>query len=72
MGENMGEKIKNIEKAFGFLDIELNKATIEGGPRYIHIQNPKVRYCITESEFLQIAVTLKKAIKVFKHNKGIK
>lgn len=67
----MGEKIRVINSINGFLDIELNKATFSGGPRYIHIQNPKIRFCITESEFLQMATTILKGEKILKHNKHL-
>lgn len=68
----MGEKIKVINNVYNMFDIELNKATIPGGPRYIHVQNDKVRFCVTERDFLQMSVSIRKAIDTFKHNKGIK
>jgi hypothetical protein len=68
----MGEKIKILTKINDFLDIELNKASVKGGPRYIHIQNEKVRFCLTENDFLQIALNIKKSSEMFKYNKGMK
>lgn len=68
----MGEKIKILTDINDFLDIELNKASIQGGPRYIHIQNEKVRFCLTEGDFLQIALNIKKSSEMFKYNKGMK
>ena len=71
----MGEKIKDLAKASindnEFL-IELNKATVNGGPRYIHLQNNSFRLCITEREYMQIACSLLKSKKNFLHNKGVK
>lgn len=67
----MGEKIKIINSIEGIFEVEINKATYAGGPRYIHLQNDKFRFCITEKEFLQIAITLRKAGEVFKYNKGL-
>lgn len=66
----LGEKIKVI----GHLDnveIELNHPQTSGGERIIHIQNSKGRFCVTESEFLQIAVAISKAGFIFKHNKNL-
>ena len=65
----MGEKIKVMNNVKNFLDIELNKATYQGGPRYIHIQNPQFRFCLTESEFLQVSAAIMKAGTMLKHNK---
>ena len=67
----MGEKIKVLADIKHFLDVELNKASIKGGPRYIHIQNDKVRFCITETDFLQMAVNIKKSGEIFQYNKRI-
>lgn len=67
----MGEKIKNLASLSNIIDVELNKATYEGGPRYIHLQNPNFRFCVTEKEFLEMTIALKKAIKYFKHYKGM-
>lgn len=65
----MGEKIRIINNYNDFLDVELNKSTYAGGPRYIHIQNNKFRFCTTESEFLQISAAILKAGAMLKHNK---
>lgn len=65
----MGEKIKVLGTVFDFLDIELNKATFNGGPRYIHIQNQKIRFCVSESVFMQLASSILKAETVFENNK---
>lgn len=67
----MGEKIKVLTNIQNLLDVELNKASVQGGPRYIHIQNDKIRFCITENDFLQMAVSIKKSGEMFKYNKGI-
>lgn len=71
----MGEKIRVIS-SFGLdkgeLEIELNEASIINGPRYIHLQNEKFRFGVTESEYIQIAATICKAAKYFKYNKNIK
>lgn len=44
-------------------EIELNRATREGGPRYVHLQNASGRLNLTEREFLQVAAILGKAAK---------
>lgn len=65
---NMGEKIRDIGKIkIGKVDfdVELNKATSTNGPRYIHIQNPKFRYCLTESDFYQFGSEILRAKKHF-------
>ena len=67
----MGEKIKTIASLNDSMEIELNKATQKGGPRYIHIQNPSFRFCVTEKEFLEIAIALKKSLNIFKQNKKL-
>jgi hypothetical protein len=71
----LGEKIRvinnfNFDK--GELEIELNKASTTDGPRYIHIQNEKFRFGITESEYIQLALTICKAAKFFRYNKDMK
>lgn len=69
----MGEIIKKVgaitigSKTF---DVELNKATYVGGPRYIHIQNPKFRYCLTEADFYQFASEILKSRKHLMWNKS--
>lgn len=71
----MGERIRDLANADiggkAFV-IELNKSTYKGGPRYIHLQNKDMRLCMTESEYIQIAVSLLKSRKNFLHNKGEK
>ena len=62
----MGEKIKILKK------IDLNKSSVKGVPRYIHIKNEIVRFCLTENDFLQIALNIKKSSEMFKYNKGMK
>ena len=64
----MGEIIRTIKKYEGF-DVELNKSTTLGGPRYIHLQNPKGRVCITETEFVQILSSIYAADKQLRINK---
>lgn len=70
----MGEKIKvvgKIEIKGLTMEIELNKESIPNGPRYIHIQNDKVRLSITELEYIQMATTVYKARKHLRMYKGL-
>ena len=71
----MGEKIKivgNLKVGSSNFDIELNKATIPNGPRYIHIQNPSFRYCLTERDYCQFVADVMRAKKHFDWNKEVK
>lgn len=70
----MGEKIKVLSQAnvgSSVFDIELNKESFIGGPRYVHIQNSTIRYNMTEVEFLQIATAIIKAEKQLLRIKGL-
>ena len=70
----MGEKIKvlsEISIGNNNLEIELNKATFHGGPRYIHLQNGVFRLNFTESEFIQVVTIMNKAAKKLKALKKI-
>lgn len=66
----MGEKIKNIGKYKQFMDIELNKASIQGGDRWIHIQNSKFRLCVSERDYISAAIAILKAGRKFEAIKG--
>jgi len=68
----MGEKIRVINSSNQLFEVELNKSTYTGGPQYIHIQNERFRFCITESEFIQLAISIRKAGQIFKNNKQIR
>ncbi|CRZ34484.1 hypothetical protein DFR55_101257 [Herbinix hemicellulosilytica] len=70
----MGEKIKNLQEIkIGDcnLIIELNKATFKNGPRYIHIQNNRIRYNFSETEFIEFAALINKAVNKMKSMKNI-
>jgi len=70
----MGEKIKIVSQYSSDnlnFEVELNKASIVGGSRYIHLQSHKGRLCITESEYLQLVSTINKARKNLENNKNI-
>lgn len=57
----MGEKIKvltQIKLGETVLDVELNHGTDSSGYREIHIQNPKLRLAMPETEFLQLATSV--------------
>lgn len=69
----MGEKIRDIgtiKIGKTQFEIELNKATSSRGPRYIHIQNPKFRYLLTERDFYQFSAEILRAKKHFLWSKG--
>lgn len=66
----MGELLKEINRVDG-IRVEINKGNSEGGLRNIHVQNEHFRFCVSEKDFIEMAVSIKKAIKVLKHNKGI-
>jgi hypothetical protein len=54
----MGEKIKNIKLikiGRSEMMVELNAGTSPGQGNIIHIQNEKMRYSLTEKEFLEFA-----------------
>jgi hypothetical protein len=69
----MGEKIKTITSLkikSTEVEIELNKESIIGGPRYIHIQSDDFRMSLTESEYIQLVLTVNKARKQLEYVKG--
>lgn len=71
----MGEKIKDlasIKIANTDFVVELNKATVNGGNRFIHLQNKDFRLCLTEKEYIMMASSLLKSQDNFKYNKKVK
>jgi len=70
----MGEKIKDLLKlkiSNNDFNLELNKPTYNGGPRYIHLQSNRFRYNFTEIEFIEIVLQMNKAAKKIKTLKNI-
>lgn len=68
----MGEKIRNIGEiklAKSSFIVELNKATFKNGPRYVHIQNDKLRYNLTESDFAELVLQINKSAEKIKRMK---
>lgn len=57
----MGEKIRIVGKYSGNLNVELNKPSVVGGNRWIHIQNDKGRLCVSEKEYYMMAAAIIKA-----------
>jgi hypothetical protein len=70
----LGEKIKTISiikvKTTEF-EIELNKESIIGGPRSLHIQNKDFRMGLTESEYIQLVLAVNKARRQLEYFKGM-
>lgn len=67
----MGEKIRIVGEYGGILDVELNKASVQGGNRWIHIQNDKFRLCVPEKDYVMAAVAVMKAGEKFRGIKEI-
>lgn len=71
MGEII-EKIGQLRIAGRLFDVELNEAYNTGGELSIHVQNEKVRFECTETEFLQIASLIMRANENFNYYKNRK
>lgn len=70
----MGEKIKtfgNIFLAGSEFEVELNKATVKNGPRYVHLQNERIRLNLSEEEFVKMLSAVRLAAYKIKKMKGI-
>lgn len=70
----MGEKIKDL----GYIKlsnqnfvVELNKATVPNGPRYIHLQNSNFRLQMEEQEFIKFVCMANKAKFNIQHIKNM-
>ena len=70
----MGEKIKDL----GYVKllnqnfvVELNKATVPNGSRYIHLQNSNFRLQMEEQEFIKFVCMANKAKFNLQHIKNI-
>ena len=69
MGELI-KKIGTIHIAESEFDIEINEANFSGGEKIIHIQNEKVRYAFSQTDFVKALTTILSAEDYLHYYKG--